>query len=89
MKIGAVQILADLIIEGNDGEKVTALAKRKVVEQLTGVGAAEILKITSMESCKFTAKIVNGSMKSVTPESVRSPEKEPPKKRRKSETDTD
>lgn len=89
VKIGAVQILADLIIEGNDEEKVTALAKREVVEQLTGVGAAEILKITLMESCKFTAKIVNGSMKSATPESVRSPEKEPPKKRRKSETDTD
>ena len=50
---------------------------------MTGVEAAAILKITFMESCKFTAKIVNGSMKSVTPESVRRPEKEPPKKEEK------
>ena len=53
-------------------KKLCDLAKRKV-------GAAAILKITLMESCKLTVETVNGSIKSVTAESVRSPEKETPK----------
>ena len=75
----AVQLVAELKIECDNGEHVSGNAYAEVARQLTGVKSSAVTKELLIESEKFDGKMIDGVLKSI----VRGNSEEQPAKKRK------